>query len=147
MLKGIPHLLSPELLAALQAMGHGDRIAIVDGNYPGASAGPPLVRLDGHSATDVLAAVLTLMPLDAGIPKAACCPDARTPDDQLQPVLQEFARIVADHGDGVVLQPTAHVDFYALANSSHVMVQTGERRLYGNIVLRKGVIDPDGAAD
>ena len=64
MLKGIPHILGPDLLHVLQAMGHGDEITIVDGNYPGDSAGPILVRADGHSGTDLLEAILTLMPLD-----------------------------------------------------------------------------------
>src|SRR5690606_4826446 len=64
MLKNIPAILGPELLYALRAMGHGDEIAIVDANYPADSAGPSVIRLDGISATDVLEAVLTLMPLD-----------------------------------------------------------------------------------
>jgi L-fucose mutarotase len=61
MLKSIPPILGPDLLYILRAMGHGDEIAIVDANYPGDSAGPELVRLDGLSATDVLDAVLTPM--------------------------------------------------------------------------------------
>ncbi|HTM79279.1 MAG TPA: RbsD/FucU domain-containing protein, partial [Devosia sp.] len=57
MLKNIPPLLGPDLLAILRAMGHGDEIAIVDANYPADSAGPLLVRLDGISATEILDAV------------------------------------------------------------------------------------------
>src|SRR3569623_1163836 len=68
MLKGIPHILSPDLLHALQAMGHGDEITIVDGNYPGQSAGPRLIRADGHSGTDLLAAILSVLPLDDFVP-------------------------------------------------------------------------------
>ena len=51
MLKGIPNLLSPELLKILMEMGHGDRIVIGDGNFPHASiAGSGhLVRLDGDT--------------------------------------------------------------------------------------------------
>lgn len=64
MLKGISPILGPDLLYILRAMGHGDEIAIVDANYPGDSAGPQLVRLDGISASDVLDAVLSVMPLD-----------------------------------------------------------------------------------
>ena len=37
MLKGIPAILSPELLKVLMEMGHGDEITIGDGNYPAAS--------------------------------------------------------------------------------------------------------------
>lgn len=71
MLKGIPHIVGPDLLHALQSMGHGDEITIVDGNYPGAGAGPRLIRADGHSGTDLLEAILTLMPLDDFVPDPA----------------------------------------------------------------------------
>ena len=71
MLKGIPPILGPDLLYILRAMGHGDEIAIVDANYPADSAGPQLVRLDGLSATDVLDAVLTVMPLDTFVDELA----------------------------------------------------------------------------
>ena len=64
MLKNIPPILSPDLLHALRAMGHGDEIVIVDANYPAESAGPPVIRLDGLLATDVADAVLSLLPLD-----------------------------------------------------------------------------------
>ena len=37
MLKGIPSILSPELLKVLDEMGHSDEIVIADGNFPGAS--------------------------------------------------------------------------------------------------------------
>ena len=47
MLKGIPSIISPELIAALMAMGHGDELVIADGNYPSASMARRLVRADG----------------------------------------------------------------------------------------------------
>ena len=50
MLKGIDPILSPDLLRVLRAMGHGDEIAIVDGNYPAEDHGKRVVRLDGHGA-------------------------------------------------------------------------------------------------
>ena len=48
MLKGIDPVLGPELLAILRGMGHGDEIAVVDGNYPAETDAKRLVRLDGH---------------------------------------------------------------------------------------------------
>ena len=68
MLKGIPSILSPELLKILMEMGHGDTIAIGDGNFPHASIAKNsiLVRLDGHGAAEVLDAILTLFPLFVG---------------------------------------------------------------------------------
>ena len=71
MLKNIPPILGPELLYTLRAMGHGDEIAIVDANFPGDSSGPTLIRLDGLTATEVLEAVLTVMPLDTFVDEQA----------------------------------------------------------------------------
>ena len=68
-LKGVPSILSPDLLHALASMGHGDKIVLADANFPSASicAGdesPRLVRADGHTIPQLLQAVLSLMPLD-----------------------------------------------------------------------------------
>ena len=68
MLKNIPPIISPELLSVLNEMGHGDRICIGDGNFPGASMadaeGAILVRADGHGVPELLDAILQLIPLD-----------------------------------------------------------------------------------
>ncbi len=60
MLKGIPSILSPELLKVLMEMGHGDAIVIGDGNFPAASMGRRLIRLDVHGASAVLLIVVAL---------------------------------------------------------------------------------------
>ena len=65
MLKGIPHIISPDLLKILMEMGHGDEIVIGDGNFPAASNAKRLVRMDGHGITQVLDAILQLFPLDS----------------------------------------------------------------------------------
>ena len=81
MLKGIPSILSPELLKILMEMGHGDEIVISDGNFPGASMARRLVRADGHGVPEILDAVLKLMPLDRYVDvykrqndDRCCCP-------------------------------------------------------------------------
>ena len=144
MLKGIPRILGPDLLAVLQEMGHGDEITIVDGNYPGASAGPILVRADGHSATDLLEAVLTLMPLDDFVPDPAIVMEVVGDATRRPPVVDEFAAIVARCEPKVALTSLERFAFYRRANAGYAIVQTGEQRLYGNIILKKGVIRPDG---
>ena len=68
-LKGIPSILSPELLHALASMGHGDKIVLADANFPSSSIcsgdeSPRLIRADGHSIPQLLQAILTLLPLD-----------------------------------------------------------------------------------
>jgi L-fucose mutarotase len=143
MLKGIPHILGPDLLHALQAMGHGDEITIVDGNYPGDSAGPILVRADGHSGTDLLEAILTLMPLDDFVPDPAVVMEVVGDPTGRPPIVREYATIVARHEPKVELASLERFAFYRRANAGYAIVQTGEQRLYGNIILKKGVIRPD----
>jgi L-fucose mutarotase len=142
MLKGIPHILGPDLLHALQAMGHGDEITIVDGNYPGASAGPRLIRADGHSGTDLLAAILSVLPLDDFVPDPVVVMQVVGDAGQRPPIVVEYERIVARFEPAVKLTSLERFAFYRRANAGYVMVQTGEQRLYGNIILKKGVIRP-----
>lgn len=143
MLKNIPPLIGPDLLHALQSMGHGDEIAIVDANYPAASAGPELVRMDGHSATDVLDAVLTLMPLDEFVEDSAILMQVVGDPTRREPIMDEFASIITRHDPAVTLQSTERFAFYERVFGAYAIVQTGERRLYGNIILKKGVLRQD----
>ena len=142
MLKGIPHILSPDLLHALQAMGHGDEITIVDGNYPGISAGPRLIRADGHTGTDLLEAILSLMPLDEFVPDPVVVMQVVGDAGARPPVVTEYEKIVAKHDPSVKVTSLERFAFYKRANAGYAMVQTGEERLYGNIILKKGVIRP-----
>ena len=144
MLKNIPPLLGPDLLGILRAMGHGDEIAIVDANYPADAAGPALVRLDGVSATDVLDAILTLMPLDDFVDEAAICMQVVGNASQREPVMDEFDAIITKHEPGMKLASLERFAFYERVAKGYAIVQSGERRLYGNILLKKGVIRPQG---
>ena len=142
MLKGIPHILGPDLLHALQAMGHGDELTIVDGTSPGASPGPRLIRADGHSGTDLLEAILTLMPLDDFVPDPAIVMQVVGDAAQRPPIVEAYAQIVARFEPAVQLASLERFAFYRRANAGYAIVQTGEQRLYGNIILKKGVIRP-----
>lgn len=142
MLKGIPPIVGPDLLYVLQAMGHGDEITIVDANYPGESAGPELVRMDGHSATEVLEAILTLMPLDDFVDDPAIRMEVVGSADKLEPIMADFEALVKKYEPKMGLSSLERFAFYKRANAGYAMVQTGERRLYGNIILKKGVIRP-----
>lgn len=143
MLKSIPPILGPDLLYILRAMGHGDEITIVDANYPGDSAGPEVVRLDGVSATDALDAILTIMPLDDFVDEAAICMQVVGSAAQREPVMDQFADIIAKHDPSRSLSSMERFAFYERVKQGYAIVQTGERRLYGNILLKKGVIRPD----
>ncbi len=142
MLKGLNPLLGPELLKVLRAMGHGDEIAIVDGNYPADTDAKRLVRADGHSATDLLDAILSVMPLDEMVADCAFRPAVKNDPALMAPVFTDFEALIKKW------EPERHVsvlvgaDFYNRVKGCYAIVATSEARLYGNIVLKKGVIHP-----
>ena len=141
MLKGIPSLLGPELLHALRAMGHGDDIAIVDGNFPSASNAKRLVRADGHSATEVLRAVLHVMPIDDLRPDPVRVMEVSEDPTSVPPIVGEFERIASEsERRSLRARALPRAEFYAAARSAYVIVATGESRLYGNVLVTKGVV-------
>ena len=145
MLKRLNPLLTPDLLYHLRAMGHGDELTIVDGNYPAESAGQIVVRLDGASATDALEAILSVMPLDDFVPETCWHMEPAAGAAPEQPIFDEFRALIKTHeGDKFPLHSIERFKFYEKANAAYLMVATGERRLYGNIILKKGVIRPEG---
>ncbi|MBM1170850.1 RbsD/FucU family protein [Microvirga arabica] len=141
MLKNIDPLLSPDLLMVLRSMGHGDDIAIVDANFPAAAMARRLVRLDGLAATDVTNAILSVMPLDDFVPEAAWRMEVVGDPQAEQPIFDEFRAILARHeGSNFRLASLERFAFYEQAKAAYAIVSTGERRLYGNIILKKGVV-------
>ena len=144
MLKGIDPLLGPELLYVLRAMGHGDEIAIVDGNYPAEEHARRLVRMDGHGSPRLLDAILSVLPVDAMVPDAVWRPAAHGDPARMEAVFEDFAAVVLKHEPHRLIVPLIGEAFYNRVRACFAIVASGERRLYGNIVLRKGVIDPQG---
>lgn len=142
MLKGIPAILSPELLKVLCEMGHGDVIVLGDGNFPAASVAKRLVRCDGHGCAELLDAILTLFPLDTYVDKPVQLME-KVPGDPVQtPIWDTFAGIVAKHdarGAGAVGH-TECFAFYEKAKAAYCVVATGEAALYANVLLQKGVV-------
>jgi L-fucose mutarotase len=140
MLKGIDPALGPALLATLRSMGHGDEIALVDGNYPGEEHARRLVRADGHGVARMLDAILSVFPIDRSVSDAifrAVVPDRL---DMPAPIHQEMIDICRRWEPTCAVVPLAPAAFYARVRAAHTIVQTSEPALYGNIILRKGVI-------
>jgi L-fucose mutarotase len=143
MLKGLHPLLGPELLQALAAMGHGDEIGVVDANFPAASLGRRVVRIDGASAPAVLEAILTLLPLDRFVePALATMAVVGAPLAEPEVVAAFGAIASRAEGREVARQALPREQFYERARQAFALVQCGERRLYGNLLLRKGVVAP-----
>lgn len=143
MLIGIAPLLGPDLLAILRAMGHGDEIALVDANFPAAARARRLVRCDGVPLADVLAAVLGVLPLDRA--EAAAFTMQVIGDIHSVPdAVADIRRLVADAGDPRPVGTIERHAFYERAAGCFAIVATGETRLYGNVILRKGVVEAPG---
>jgi L-fucose mutarotase len=141
MLKNIDPLLSPDLLMVLRSMGHGDEIVVVDANFPAASMAQRLVRLDGLTVTAVTDAILSVMPLDDFLPEAAWRMEVVGDPHAEQPIFDEFRAVLANReGPGFRLASLERFAFYERARAAYAIVATGEGRLYGNIILKKGVV-------
>ena len=142
MLKGIPDIISPELLKILHEMGHGDDLVIGDANYPAASNARILVRSDGHGVPELLDAILSLFPLDDFVPHPVSLMQV-VPGDKTVPVIQdEIRKVVARHepkGDALVEQ-IERFAFYERAKKAYAIVATTEKKLYGCMIIKKGVI-------
>lgn len=144
MLIGIDPLLGPELLSHLRSMGHGDELIITDANFPAASVARRLVRAEGVTAPQMLAAVLSVLPLDTFIDGAVCVMEVVGSAGLCAPITDEFRDVVTARSGRkfaniVGLERFA---FYERARQAYAVVATGERRTYGNIIVRKGIIEP-----
>ena len=144
MLKGIPKILSPELLKVLCEMGHGDRIVIADGNFPSESVGKnaKVIRADGHGGCEMLEAILTLMPLDPYVETSVKLMQVIPGDPVETPIWDEYAEIIERVGGCAkdVIGEVERMAFYEEARSAYAIVATSESALYANIMLQKGVI-------
>lgn len=140
MLKGISPLLSPDLLATLSAMGHGDEIVLADAHFPGETMNPNVIRADGLRIPDLLAAILPLFELDSYVPNPLIMM-AAVEGDQLDPAVEKsyLDKIQITNPDIREVSRIGRFDFYERAEEAFVVVMTGETAKYGNIILKKGV--------
>jgi L-fucose mutarotase len=133
-------VLSPELLATLYRMGHGDEIILADAHFPGENLGPPAIRADGVEIPPLLDGILPLFALDQYVdfPLAMM---AAVEGDTLDPAVERSYRVVIDQrcADHPNIERVARYEFYERAKSAFAIVMTGETAKYGNIILKKGV--------
>ena len=139
MLKGIDKLLTGELLKALCDMGHGDELVIADANFPAETVAKRLIRVPGVDGVRVAEAVLSVFPLDTYVDTPACVMDL-TDSDKAKgmptPVIwAEYERVT-----GEKLGLIERFAFYERAKNAYLVIQTGEERQYGNLLLTKGVV-------
>ena len=144
MLKGIPKILSPELLKVLAEMGHSDRIVIADGNFPAESMGRDaiVIRMDGHGVPEILDAILQLFPLDTYTEHPVNLMEVMPGDQVETPIWDTYRQIVGKH-DARGSEAIGEIErfaFYEEAKKAYAIIATGETALYANIMLQKGVV-------
>lgn len=146
MLKGIPAILSPELLKVLCEMGHSDRIVISDGNFPAETMGKDaiVVRMDGHGVPEILDAILQVFPLDSYVEKPVNLMELMDCDKGIieTPIWDEYKAIVARYDDrgAEAVGNIDRFDFYDEAKKCYAIIATGESAVYANVMLQKGVV-------
>lgn len=144
MLKGIPKILSPELLKVLCEMGHSDRLVIADGNFPCESMGKnaKVIRCDGHGTTEILEAILKVFPLDSYVEKPVNLMEVMKGDTVETPIWKDYEKVIEkEYKDGKeLIGQIERFAFYEEAKTAYAIIATGESALYANIMLQKGVV-------
>ena len=144
MLKGIPKILSPELLKVLCEMGHSDRLVISDGNFPAESMvkNAIVIRCDGHGVPELLDAILQVFPLDTYVEKPVNLMEVMPGDNVETPIWDTYKEIITkyDARGGACVGNIERFQFYEEAKTAYAIIATGESALYANIMLQKGVV-------
>ncbi|MCH5316572.1 MAG: fucose isomerase [Eubacterium sp.] len=144
MLKGIPPIISPDLLKALAEMGHGDRLVIADGNFPAESMGKNsiVIRADGHGVPEILDAVLSLIPLDSYVEKPVALMEVVPGDTCGTPeIWKTYQALLKKHEpEHCDIEMTERFAFYEKAKTAYLIIATGETAIYANVMLQKGVV-------
>ncbi|HHY79912.1 MAG TPA: fucose isomerase [Thermoanaerobacter sp.] len=141
MLKGIPKILSPELLKTLMEMGHGDEIVIADGNFPAVTFGKRVIRYDGHGIPEILDAILKFFPLDDYVEYPVLLMKIARENDQEPEIWKEYESIIRKSNEnGIKIGFLERFEFYERATKAFAIIATSEEALYANIILKKGVI-------
>ena len=147
MLKGIPEILSPELLKVLCEMGHSDRLVIADGNFPVESMGKNAItiRCDGHGVPELLDAILKVFPLDTYVEHPVNLMEVMPGDTVETPIWATYKEIIAKHDErgAATVGNIERFKFYDEAKTSYCIISTGEKALYANVMLQKGVVIND----
>ncbi|MBU5266869.1 L-fucose mutarotase [Virgibacillus proomii] len=140
MLKNIPKNLSPKLMKVLMEMGHGDEIVLSDANYPAHALGKRVVRADGLNIPDLLESILKLFPLDSYSDYQAGLMKVEPGDDIIPDIWDKYKEKLELAYPRFKIKEFERFEFYEHSKDCFAIVLTGETALYGNLILKKGVI-------
>ena len=147
MLKGIPTIISPELMNVLLSMGHADELVIADGNFPAGGIARRLVRADGHGVPILLDAIMRFFPLDAYVSHPVALMAVVPGDTAKTPIWEVYRDIIRRYEPGFAdFELLERFAFYERAQKAYAVLATGESALYANVILKKGVVKSEPAA-
>ena len=146
MLKNFDNRLNAEVIACLRDMGHGDTLVLADANFPAAALAREttlgrVLTMENLSLGAAAEAVLSVLPLDTFVADHAVRMEVVEAPDEI-PAVQREVQAAIDRAEGRA-RPMLSLErfaFYEAAKRAYAVIRTGERRFYGNVILRKGVI-------
>lgn len=144
MLKLIHPAISPDLMAVMMQMGHGDELVLADANFPADSNAQRIVRADGIDLETLLPAILKFFPIDTFVPEQAMVMepvDSQAPEPTIWTSFRQALKLAESRE--VELTKLERFDFYDRARQAYAIVATGSRAFYSNIILKKGVVPPE----
>jgi len=153
LLKGLDPLLTADVLYILRSMGHGDKIVICDANFPSYevskhTTSQKCIVLTTDSLPDTLKAITSVLPLDyfTTVPIMYMAPQMglELPPLGVEVIEESKMAIQNNSSSDIPITPVERFQFYEESRKTFAVIQTLERRPYGNFILQKGVIGPDG---
>lgn len=145
MLNNISKILTGDMLKALCDMGHGDVLIISDANFPGDTVAQRLIRCPGVDVSAILKAIVDLFPLDVAYTEHPAAVMQLTPGDAAKGMKRpeswaDFEGILRPKYPALMLGEIERFEFYERAKKAFVVIQSGEERQYGNLLLVKGCV-------
>ncbi len=145
MLDKISKLLTGDMLKVLSDMGHGDTIVIADANFPVSPVQKNLIRCPGMNVSDILDAISEIFPIDVEYTEHPAVVMELTPGDKAKNLPRpeawnEYEEILHRRYPELNLGNVERMDFYAHTENAYAVFLTGESRIYGNLLLTKGIV-------
>lgn len=141
MLKGIDPVLRGELLKALDEMGHGQQLALVDRNFAAYNYTAPVVDLGAINAARAAQAIFSVFPLDQFVdtPLTRMAYDG---DPAMENDVHQSVREIANASAGADW-PWQVIDrqvFYQRAQDVSLIIRCLEDAPYACFIFHKGII-------
>jgi len=141
MLRGIPTIISPELMKMMMLMGHGDELLLADTNFPSCSHAKKIIMANGNNIPELLDAILKFFPLDKYVKNPVVLMKAIPEDNIKHTIWETYKEIIKKYDESAInFEYMERFDFYERAKKAFCVVATSEKTLYANIILKKGII-------